>query len=115
MWLLVSEEEEGSVFQPELSAFAKSRQRQWSTEIAAGIEVTIQRSRQAGFVVEEGTAVQRLVAQEVVSRAGVVLTTAFGNDVDDRAAVVAILGAVVIAQNLYFGDGVLVDRHAQLV
>ncbi len=62
--------------------------------------MTIQRSRQTCFVVEERTAIQRFVTQEVISSAGIILTATFGDDVDDRAAVIAVLGAVVVAQAL---------------
>ena len=111
----VREEEERFVFQPEVAAFAKFRQPHWTTDVAARIKVTIKRFLQAGFVVEERRRVERLVAEEVVDRTGEVFAAAFRNDVDDRAAVVAVFGAVVVAQHLHFGNGVLVDRHAQLV
>src|SRR6185369_6898687 len=78
--LLVGVKEKCFVFQPEFAAFAETRQPHWTTEVTAGIKVTIKRSLQARFVVEEWSGVERLVAQEVVDRTGEVFAAAFRDD-----------------------------------
>src|SRR5687767_7971943 len=101
---------EGSRKQPLVSA-----ERQWTTEVAAGIKMAIKRFAQTLFVVEERCRVERLVTQEVINAACIPLATALRNDIDDRAAVVSVLRAVVVTKHLHLSNGVLVDRHAQLV
>src|SRR5262249_46657255 len=50
-----------------------------------------------------------------VAGAEIIFLAALGDDVDLGAAVVAELRRIAVAQNLDFGDGVLVDRQADFV
>jgi len=74
--------------------------------------VTIKRPYDARFVVEKVIGVQRLVTNEVIDTAPVFLASALGHQINQGPAVVTILCSVVVAQDLDFSNGVLIDGHA---
>src|SRR5688572_11997464 len=70
---------------------------------------------QTGLVRKKRSSVQSFVPDEVVSRSPIILTAAFRYDIDDRASVITKLRSIIITKDLDLGDGILVDRHAELI
>ena len=71
--------------------------------------------RQGRLVDEEGCAIERFIPHKVIGTAAILFAAALRNDIDDSAAIVAVLCRVVIAQHLDLADRVLVDGHADLI
>ena len=84
-----------------------------SAERAALRAEAIERLGDAVAVVEEVVRVQRLVPAIPVRRALVVARARLGDDVDDRAGVAAMLGAIVVELHAHFADRVEVGRAAE--
>ena len=97
------------------SALAKVWDWHRAAKVKAPDIVSVERPRQGSFVIEKAIGVERFIAQEVIRAPAIVFPTALGNDVDDRAAIIAILRRIVVAKNLHLSNGVLIDAHAQFI
>ena len=53
-------------------------------------------------VAEKVIGIQSLISQKVICRSVVSRPAALGNNVDHRAAIIAIFGCVIVAKHLYF-------------
>src|SRR5205085_8387886 len=115
MRLFQREEEESFVPDHAGPAFAKLGQWGRAAKVEAPDIVPVERLFQSRFITKEGAGIERLIAQEVIGTAPIFLAAALRDDIDQSAAVVAVLGRVVIAQDLDLADRVLIDRHADLV
>src|SRR5437870_2318791 len=69
--------------------------------------VTVEWPWNPRLIVEKRTGVERFIPNEVVGAAVIIPRAALGDDVDQGAAIIAILRCIVVAQYLDFGDGIL--------
>src|SRR5262249_37692288 len=77
--------------------------------------MTVKRPWQALSIVEEVVGVERFVADEIVGAAVVVSLSAFRHNRYLGSAVDAKLRRIVVSEDLYLGNSVLVGSHADFV
>src|SRR5882724_2662537 len=86
-----------------------------SPEVESPDIVAVERPLEPRLVGKKRRCVQGLVPQEVVSAPAVIACAALGDYIDDRSAVVPVLGSIVVAKDLDFGNGVLIRCHTDLI
>src|SRR5205823_6075893 len=96
-----------------VAARVELRQNNRAAERGAGGVVAIKRLRDTVLVVEEIVRVEPLVPLVPVRAALELLRSRLGNDVDHRAAVASVFGAIIIELDLHLADCVEVDRAAE--
>ena len=77
--------------------------------------VAVYPTLEARLVIEKIIGIESFIAKEIIGAAVIIASAALRDDVDQRAAVIAVLGGVVITKNFHFRDGILIDAHAQFV
>src|SRR5205809_3832252 len=112
MWFLKREKEKHFV-----SLFV--RKDLWDLDRSPEVEspdiVAVDRPLKPRLVGKKRRGVQGLVPQEVIRAPAVIACATLGNDIYDRSAVVPVLGSIVVAEDFYFGNGVLIRCHTDFV
>src|SRR5207249_2510869 len=105
----------GLVTHQGFTTFTESQKRQRAAKIEPWNFMPIDRLCEFLLINKERRSVQRLIPDEIVNAPGVLSAATLRDDINHRAAVISVLSTVIVSQHLNLADGVLIDRHADLV